>query len=1152
MNERITKEIGRIKFHLLSPEKVKKLSKAKIVTPELYDMDGYPVEGGLMDLRLGAIDPGVRCRSCGGRIKECVGHSGHIELAKPVLHIKYLPFIELGLKCFCNSCGKVLLDEKEIEKLSPNDRVKKAKNKTKCPHCNSSQEKIKLDKPYNFYIGRKRIFPTDIRKILEKVSDEELSKLGIDFESSRPEWAVLTYLLVPPVTIRPSIILESGERSEDDLTHKLSDIIRANQRLWENLNAGAPEVIIEDLWDLLQFHITTFFDNSVAGVPPARHRSGQPLKTITERIKGKEGRIRKNLSGKRVNYSARTVVSPDTFMNINEIGVPLQIAKIVTVNETVNDLNIERMKKLIQKAGEYPGANYVIRTDGKKKKISEELKNEILEEIDVGYEVERHLQDGDVVLFNRHPSLHKGSLMAHYVKVLPGKTFRIHPATVFPYNADFDGDEMNIHSPQTEEARAEAKILLDVQANLISSKNNTNFVGSILDSTTGNYLLGLDELSKKDANQLLYSSNIDFEVSKNKISGNEVFSLILPKIDFSNKAINIKNGKIVNGIINKTLFGSEDGELIKELDKNIGREKTFEIIKNAFDLGKNYLTNRGISVSLNDLDLDEKVIKAGEKVIKDSEEKVKKIIEDYNKGIIEILPGKSAEESREIKILGILNEIRTKIGEIVKKEFPEINPMNHMMKSGGKGNIISITQMANSVGQQQLKGKRIDFGYTNRTLSFFEKGELSLRSRGFIENSFIKGLRPDEFFFGAITGRDSLMDTALRTPKSGYLYRRLSNAIQDFRMEYDSSVRDSDSNIIQFKYGGDCLDVSKLHMKGKLDPGEAIGLITAQSFGEPSTQMIMRTFHMAGVAEMQVTTGLPRLIEIFDARKKPSSPKMEIYLKEEFNNEKQAKKFAERIKQVKLKDICSGIDIDFGEKKIKINIDNDSLKNIQTSIKNILKKVDIKGFKLRESGNSIILDAKSENSFKEIYKIKEKLKETVISGIKDVLQVLVVKRGKDYVVLTLGTNLKKILDYEEVNSNKVISNDLHEVAKVFGIEVARQLIVDEIHETLSSQGLEVDFRHLELVADAITHTGEVKGITRMGIISQKSSILAKASFETPIKHFVNATLKGSEDNLSSVVENIILNQPVPVGTGLPGLSVKVIGPLAKETKKQKK
>jgi DNA-directed RNA polymerase subunit A' len=345
----VRKSISEIRFNLLSPDDIKKISVAKIVTPELYNIDGYPVDGGLMDLRLGAIDPGVRCRTCGGRLKECLGHPGSIDLARPIIHLKYVPLIELGLRCFCKECGKLLIAEKDMDRYSPSERAKKAKDAKKCPYCGAVHEKVKLDKPTSFFIGKTRLFPTEIREILVNIPNEELKKIGINTATCRPEWAILTMLLVPPVTIRPSIILESGERSEDDLTHKLSDIIRANQRLWENLNAGAPEVIIEDLWDLLQFHITTFFDNSVAKIPPARHRSGQPLKTIMERIKGKEGRIRKNLAGKRVNYSGRTVISPDPHIGINEVGVPFEIARVVTVAEGVTDLNINKLKKLIEK-----------------------------------------------------------------------------------------------------------------------------------------------------------------------------------------------------------------------------------------------------------------------------------------------------------------------------------------------------------------------------------------------------------------------------------------------------------------------------------------------------------------------------------------------------------------------------------------------------------------------------------------------------------------------------------------------------------------------------------------------------------------------------------------------------------------------------------
>lgn len=1147
----IRKKIREIRFTLLNPEQIKKISVAKIVTPELYDIDGYPVDGGLMDLRLGAIDPGVRCRTCGGRIKECLGHPGSIDLAKSVIHLKYVPLIELGLRCFCQECGKLMLEDKSLSKYSPTERAKKAKDSKKCPHCQANQEKMKLDKPTGFYRGKTRIFPTEVREILVKIPDAELRKIGVNPTTCRPEWAILTSLLVPPVTVRPSIILETGERSEDDLTHKLSDIIRANQRLWENLNAGAPEVIIEDLWDLLQYHVTTFFDNSVARVPPARHRSGQPLKTITERIKGKEGRIRKNIAGKRVNYSGRTVISPDPNLRINEVGVPFEIARIVTVAETVNDINKEKLSKLIKNGSVWPGANYVIRPDGRKKKISPELQAEIIEEIKPGYQVERHLQDGDIVLFNRHPSLHRASLMAHFVRVLPGRTFRMHPAAAAPYNADYDGDEMNIHSPQTEEARAEARELLDVKQNLISPKNNTNLIGCIKDVNTGNYLLGKSEFTREEANQLLFNSGINEEVSKKTISGTDLFSMILPKVNFVNDSIEIKDGKIISGIIDKTTFGEEDGELVKVIDAEYGRNEAFSTLKKVFDIGKNYLSNRGITASVEDFDLDDNLINQGEKIIKEAEKRVEEILESEKNETIELIPGKSSEESREIHILKTLNEVRTKIGSIVKKDFPITNPVSHMMSSGGGGNILNITQMASCVGQQAFTGGRIDIGYTERTLSFFKKKDLSPKSRGFIKSSFIKGLRPDEFFFQAITGRDSLMDTALRTPKSGYLYRRLANAFQDIRVEYDSTIRDSGNNIIQFKYGDDGLDVTRIHTNGQISPGEAIGLVTAQSFGEASTQMVLNTFHMAGVAEMQVTTGLPRIIEIFDARKKPSSPKMEIYLDKQYDNEEQAKIFAEKIKEIKLKEISSEMNLDFGNKQIQIVIDKKSLKQTHSSIGKIVERLNELGFNVKEANGAITLDA-STYGFREIYQLKEKLKNTIISGIKGIEQILIVKRGKNFAVVTLGTNMKEIIKLKEVDKNKVISNDLHEVAGILGVEAARQLIINEIDEVLNSQGLDINKRHLKLAADAMTNTGEVKGVTRMGIIAQKASILARATFETPVKQFVNAIIKGSTDKLESVIENIILNQPVPVGTGLPGLMVKVVGSLVKDEKDKKK
>lgn len=1183
-----SKQVKTVSFSFFSPEQIKKMGVAKIVTPELYDTDGYPVDGGLMDLRLGAIDPGVRCRTCGGKLKECLGHFGFIEMARPILHVKYVPIVEVLLRSTCQKCGRILVSSELIEKLPAVSAVKKAKDMKKCAHCKAEHEKIKLEKPSVFYSGKNRLFPNEIRERLERITDDDYRLFGFN-PKVRPEWFILTLLLVPPVTVRPSITLETGERSEDDLTHKLGDIVRANQRLWENLNAGAPEVIIEDLWDLLQYHVTTFFDNTISQVPPARHRSGQPLETITERIKGKEGRIRHNLAGKRVNFSSRTVISPDPRIGMNEVGIPLEVAKVLTIPEKVTSENIEMLKKLVL-SDAYPGANYIIRPDGKRKRITEALRKELLDELTIGYTVERHLKDGDIVLFNRHPSLHKHSLMGHYIKILPGLTFRLHPGTAPPYNADFDGDEMNIHVPQTEEAKAESEILLNVNDQLISAKNNSNEFGCVSDAITGNYLLSLAELSKEDAVQLLAGVGVEPEkIEKARLNktvhGREIFSVVLPKITFARRTkackgqdcpyynknsageksfesckrekcpfdayLSIKDGELLSGTMGKNSIGVEDGLLLKEIDRQTDRKTTMSALQKIFSLGITYLTRIGFTISLDDVKLPY-AMKKIEDCIAVSEKKAEEYIEQFNKGTLESLPGRTKEETREIKILQTLNEVRSKLGVVVKEELPKENPANVLALSGASGSLLPILQMACCVGQQSLWARRIDIGYTNRTLSFFKPNDLSPITRGFVRSSFFAGLKPYEFFYSAITGRDGLMDTALRTPKSGYLYRRLANALQDLKQEYDGTVRDATGRIIQYAYGGDNKDVTKLHLnEQQIESGEAIGIVTAQSFGQPSTQMTLNVFHFAGISEMQVTTGLPRLIEIFDARKKPSTPTTEIYLHEEYNNEAKAKEVAEKIKAITVSDVAKEINILFSENKIEIKLDRDAMRDLRIRSDTIIRQMIEKEIAAKIKDEETIAVKAGEMNFKEMYKLKEKIKKVLVSGIEDITQVLIVKRDKDCVILTAGTNLVEIMKIKGVDKDRIMTNDLHEIERVFGIEAARQTIMNETQKVISKQGFDIDKRHIMLIADAMTTSGDIKGITRMGIINEKSSVLARASFETPIAHFVEASLLGSKDELRSVIENIMLNQPVPVGTGLPGLLVEITGRLAEENKQAK-
>lgn len=505
-----------------------------------------------------------------------------------------------------------------------------------------------------------------------------------------------------------------------------------------------------------------------------------------------------------------------------------------------------------------------------------------------------------------------------------------------------------------------------------------------------------------------------------------------------------------------------------------------------------------------------------------------------------------------MKVMQILNSISTDVSEVVRNNFPSDGNVNKMIKSGSGGNMINVTQMGCCVGQQSLWNKRIEIGYTERTLSFFKNKDLSPEAKGFIRSSYFDGLKPSEFFFGAMTGRDSMMDTALRTPKSGYLYRRLVNALQDLKAEYDGTIRDASENIVQFIYGEDGRDVSKLHLKDdKIVPGEAAGIITAQSFGEAATQMVLNVFHHAGVSHMQITLGLPRLIEILDARKNPSTPIMEVYLDKENNNEKNARIVAEKIREVKLGELASEINTDFGNKKIEISLSPTSLKNVHITSQKVFDRIEDKKYKIKIDGNKITISL-PESEFKEIYKIREKLKDTIVSGVRGVGQVVISKKDRDFVIYTTGSNLKDVLEIKGVNQNKTTSNDIHDIKNVFGIEVARGAVLVEINKVLETQGLDINERHLSLLADAMTASGSFKGVTRMGIITEKSSVLAKASFETTIKQFTNATIQGKKDELNSVIENILLNQPIPVGTGLPGLLVRVTGPLADDKKESKK
>ncbi len=844
----LVKKIGSVEFNFLEPEMVRKMSAMEIKTPETYDKDGFPMEGGLMDPHLGVINPGIKCKTCGQRMKQCSGHFGHMELERPVVHSEFGRKLEIMLSCTCEECGRVLLSDEEItkiRKLLKKDVVDlskkimlKTKNLKKCPHCNAPHHKVQLDKPTNFYYNKERIYPSQIRAWMEKVPNEDVKLFGYDPQRVRPEWFVLTALQVPPITIRPSITLESGIKSEDDLTHKLVDIIRINLRLKDNIEAGAPQLIIEDLWDLLQYHVTTYFDNNTAGVPPAKHRSGRPLRTIIQRLKGKKGRFRYNLTGKRVNHAARSTVVPDPFIEISELGVPEAAAKELTVPEFVTEWNLAEVKKVV-KTSDKPV--YIIRPNGTRRKVSEENREEIAEEIDVGYRIERNLQDGDVVLFNRQPSLHRVSMMAHKVRVMPGKVFRINPIVCGPYNADFDGDEMNCHVPQTEEGKAEAERLMLVRDQIISPRHGGPLITPKEDGVSGIFVLTMPqtEFDKRDTMHLLYSVGIT-ELPKpdrgKKYSGRLIFSQILPKdlnlesesysykifkeaglfeekstIDWEKELmVKIENGKLVSGVVDSAMLSEGKGKLVDMIAREYDPRVLAQFYHCINRLTAYILTDKGMTSSISEYAISDELKSKKKRAITETYHEGEEIVNAYKKGTLEIIPGKTMEESFEIHMMRLTGKTKERIEkalireklDYVTREKPVYNTIA-MILAESRGNTTNLMNIAGFWGQASVREGRPKKGFESRLIASNEKGDAGVAAGGFIEDNFVDGMTSKEYFYHSMGGRQGEVDTGVSTKVSGYLYRRLANALKDLVAAPDGTVRTASNNLIQYSYGED-------------------------------------------------------------------------------------------------------------------------------------------------------------------------------------------------------------------------------------------------------------------------------------------------------------------------------------------------------------
>lgn len=858
-----------------------------------------PAASGVLDKRLGVSNKKDVCDTCHLRLADCVGHFGYVKLELPVFHIGYFKAITEVLQSICKTCSRVLLPDAERETFLRRMRDPRAdalrllalrkkilglcKKVVKCPHCqqvNGTVRKITsttLKLVHEKYRARaahdlRNVFvaqfaeaqasnpelaqhlpkaqedlsPLKVRELFENIPDQDCDLLWMDsVGGGRPEKLILSSVLVPPVCIRPSVAMDGGSGSnEDDITVKLQEIIQVNFALRAALQKGASLKMVMEDWDFLQVQVAQLMNGDTPGLlKPPGTKSGS-IRGLCQRLKGKQGRFRGNLSGKRVDFSGRTVISPDPNLSIDQVGVPEHVAKTMTYPERVTRYNIEKLRQCVVNGPHvHPGAN-VIRIDGQKftKNLLYGDRASLADELKIGDIVERHMEDGDIVLFNRQPSLHKMSVMAHRVKVMPWRTFRFNECVCSPYNADFDGDEMNMHLPQTEEARAEAISLMGVEENLITPRNGEPLVAATQDFLTAAYLLTQKNVffNREQFCQVLtiMSDGLDhMDIPPPAIvlplrlwTGKQVINMLIKPNSKTNVLVNLelkernytsskymcwkdgyvcfRNSELMCGnLAKKTLGDGSKQGLFYVLLRDHGPHEAARCMNRLAKLCARWLGNfKGFSIGIDDVTPSDELAAKKEVLLQNGYDSANQSIEQYRRGKLSLKPGCNAIQSLESELNGLLGKLRETAGAECMQSLPFHNNPRIMAECGSKGSALNISQMMACVGQQSVGGKRVPEGFVNRTLPHFLPHALHAAAKGFVANSFYSGLTATEFFFHTMGGREGLVDTAVKTAETGYMARRLMKALEDLSCQYDQTVRNSEGAVVQFTYGDDGLN----------------------------------------------------------------------------------------------------------------------------------------------------------------------------------------------------------------------------------------------------------------------------------------------------------------------------------------------------------
>lgn len=1416
-------QVKSIRFCILSPNEIKRMSVAEITKTDTY-LGTEPVINGLFDPRMGVLDHNKVCHTCEQKNTFCPGHFGHIVLARPVFYIQFFDIVRKILKCVCWRCSKLLVDpESPLVKAILSRKYSRQKRWelmyklcSKVRRCGQETlDGCKAKQPDKIYrepivkiimewkdldtdrdeLKKQVLDAEDVLRILQRITDEDAEILGFHRKYNRPEWMICTVLPVPPPAVRPSVRTDTGLRSEDDLTHKLCDIVKNNNTLKAKIEKGSSKDQVVDIaTQVLQYHVATFIDNNIPGISPAHQRTGRLLKSLTERLKSKEGRIRGNLMGKRVDFSARSVITPDPNISIDELGVPIKIAMNLTFPEVVNKYNIEKLTALMRNGPDvYPGAKCL--RQGTRTFL---LKNKDRSSIELkeGDIVERHMMNGDYVLFNRQPSLHRMSMMGHRVVVMPYNTFRSNPSVCPCFNSDYDGDEMNAHLPQSVVTMNELIQLAAVPTQIISPRECKPIIAIVQDVPLGVYRLTKSHitLNQKQFFNLMslnpryigYVPKPALKFTKDgktekwaddeydgveKWTGRQILSTIIPKninLKSGNKSyeggndtenfVVIENGEIKQGIVDKTIYQNRTRGLIHSIFNECGPDETRMFFDNTQRMICDWLVMNGFSVGISDLIIDDKTQNNLKETIHDMKVQVYDIISQIHTGKFENKSIVTNNDYFEEQVNKILNQASLNAGTQGLANINDVtNRMINMIRSGSKGNAVNVAQMIACLGQVNVEGKRIAYGFENRTLPHYAKFDDGPESRGFVESSFIKGLNPQEFFFHSMGGREGLIDTAVKTSETGYIQRKLVKAMEDCKISYDHTVRNASGTIVQFLYGEDGMDPVKvesqtvpyidmdyaqlrdaylitekddieylldeegqksLHatpnwtesmkqyfeqiiedrlyfiqkifnnrydksimypvsfqriisnaramfphigitnlspmyvltelnkmcenvyiakankgnmffqmlaraylgpkqvlMEYKFDkstfdlviqqvkhrfydaiahPSEMVGIISAQSIGEPCTQMTLNTFHLSGVSSAsKAVRGVPRMKELLSVTKNIKAPTLTIYLDERIRKDKnESKKVLTSIQTTYFKDIVKHSKIYFDPEDFNTTIEDDRLflDTYREFIREeLMESSDLTPWLLRfefdkekmkefeitmqdlgyviydyykdtvncmfsdDSSNNLVMRVKlpeTKDEDKDLItelKALEKniLENIIINGVRKINKVVMnnheykeyneetmgFDKTNEWVLETNGTNLIDILGHKNVDATRTVSNDVTEIYELLGIEAARQALYNEMWDVIKTADLYVNYRHISLLVDTMTNRGYLLSVDRHGINRVDIGPLAKCSFEEVTDMLVKAGIFSEVDKISGVSANIMLGQIPPYGTG---------------------